>query len=328
MRRVTVLVALMFVVAASFPGAAKQPAAPQAAPARPVTLVSQVRDAIAAHDLKRAEALVAARRTADGPSSEVIEAISWLARGAQAEGQLETAAQHVDEVHRLATVARRGRPIDDDARLATAVGAAIEVEGQIAVARGQRSEAIAYLQKQLDVYRGSSLSKRIQKSINLLTLEGHPAPALDNSEYLGQKPPAVADLKGKVVVLFFWAHWCPDCKIEGPILAKLHAKYRAQGLTIVAPTQRFGYTVRGTNATPDEELRHIIAVRDQYYPFLADLPVPVATVNHERYGVSSTPTVVIVDRAGLIRLYHPGRLTEEELEAALTPLISAAQTRP
>ena len=326
MRRVTTLVAVTFVVAAALPGAAQQ--APPSPPARPVTLISQVRDAIAAHDLKRAEALVAARRAADGTSSEIIEAISWLARGAQAEGQLETAEHHVDDVHRLATAALRGRPIDDDARLATAVGAAIEVEGQIAVARGQRSEAIAYLQKQLEVYRASSLSKRIQKSINLLTLEGHPAPTLDNSEYLGQKPSAVADLKGKVVVLFFWAHWCPDCKIEGPILAKLHAKYRAQGLTIVAPTQRFGYTVRGTNATPDEELRHIIAVRDQYYPFLADLPVPLAVANHERYGVSSTPTVVIVDRAGLIRLYHPGRLTEEELEASLGPLISAPQTRP
>jgi thiol-disulfide isomerase/thioredoxin len=163
--------------------------------------------------------------------------------------------------------------------------------------------------------------KRIQKNINLLTLEGHPAPRLDVSESIGPKPPSFDALKGKVVVLFFWAHWCPDCKIEGPILAKLYARYQTQGLAIVAPTQRFGYVARGAAAPPDEELRYIVQVRDEYYPFLAQVPVPLAVANHERYGVSSTPTVVIVDRKGMIRRYHPGRMTEEELEQQVRSLL-------
>ena len=66
---------------------------------------------------------------------------------------------------------------------------------------------------------------------------------------------------------------------------------------------------------------------ETHYPFLADLPVPISVANHERYGVSSTPTVVIVDRRGIVRLYHPGRLTEEELESQLRPLL-AATTAP
>jgi thiol-disulfide isomerase/thioredoxin len=131
-------------------------------------------------------------------------------------------------------------------------------------------------------------------------------------------------LEGKVVVLFFWAHWCPDCKVEGPILAKLYAKYRAAGLAIVAPTQRFGYVAGGAPATPDEEFRYMETVRDKYYPFLAGVPVPVSVANHQRYGVSSTPTVVLLDRQGIVRLYHPGSLTEEELEAQLRPLLAAA----
>jgi len=125
-------------------------------------------------------------------------------------------------------------------------------------------------------------------------------------------------------VLFFWAHWCPDCKKEGPILARLYSKYQSQGMAIVAPTQRFGYVAGGAPAGPDEELRYIVQIRDQFYPFLATQPVPVSTANHERYGVSSTPTVVILDRAGVIRLYHPGQLTEAELEAQLQPLLAAA----
>jgi len=136
------------------------------------------------------------------------------------------------------------------------------------------------------------------------------------------KPFTIHELKGKVVVLFFWAHWCPDCKIEGPILAKLFAKYRSQGLAIVAPTQRYGYVARGAAAPPDQELKYIVQVRDEYYPFLAEVPVPTSAANHERYGVSSTPTVVILDRDGIVRLYHPGRLTEEELEQQVAPLLA------
>jgi thiol-disulfide isomerase/thioredoxin len=298
-------------------------AAPQAqtAPPRPVTLVSQVRDALDAHDLAAADAIVTKARAEKGDTSDVIEAMSWLARGSLAERQLDKADRYVDEVRRLAKTALGARPIDADAKLVTAVGAAIEVRGQALAQRGARSDAIAYLQRELEAYRRTTLVKRIQKNINLLTLEGHPAPRLDVSESIGPKPPTFDELKGKVVVLFFWAHWCPDCKIEGPILAKLYAKYQAQGLAIVAPTQRYGYVARGAAAPPDEERRYIVQVRDQYYPFLAEIPVPLAVANHERYGVSSTPTVVILDRKGTIRLYHPGRMTEEELEQQVRGLL-------
>ena len=59
-------------------------------------------------------------------------------------------------------------------------------------------------------------------------------------------------------------------------------------------------------------------------PFLAGVPVPVSAANHLRYGVSSTPTLVILDRQGMVRLYHPGQLTEAELEAQLRPLLAAS----
>ena len=298
----------------------------QAPPPPPVTLVTEVRAAIAAHDLARADMLVARRRADQGNTPEVIEATSFLARGAQAEGQADRAERYAADAQKLAVAALGSRRLDDDAHLAMAVGNAIEVQAQVSAARGARSDAIAFLQRQLDRYRNTSLLKRLQKNINLLTLAGHPAPALDAAESIGPRVPALGELNGKVVVLFFWAHWCPDCKIEGPILAKLLAKYQSQGLAIVAPTQRFGYTAGGKSASPQEELRYIVEVRDKYYPFLAEVPVPVSVANHERYGVSSTPTVVILDRQGVIRLYHPGRLTEEELETELRPLLSAPTT--
>jgi cytochrome c biogenesis protein CcmG/thiol:disulfide interchange protein DsbE len=294
--------------------------------ARPVTLVSEVRAAIAAHDLAQAEALIVQRRARDGTTPEVIEAVSWLGRGALAEKQDDRAEQYAAEAQRLAVEALGSRSVDEDAKLASALGGAIEVQAQVSANRGARSDAIVFLERELKTYRNTGIAKRIQKDINLLTLEGHAAPPLELTESMGVplSGATAKALEGKVVVLFFWAHWCPDCKVEGPILAKLYAKYRAAGLAIVAPTQRFGYVAGGAPATPDEEFRYMETVRDKYYPFLAGVPVPVSVANHQRYGVSSTPTVVLCDRQGIVRLYHPGSLTEDELEAQIRPLLAAA----
>jgi thiol-disulfide isomerase/thioredoxin len=294
--------------------------------ARPVTLVAEVRAALAAHDFTAAEAIVAKRRADQGNSAEVLEAASWLGRGALADARLDQAEKYAVDVQKQILTALAGRSVDVDPRFATALGATIEVQAQVSAARGARSEAVTYLQRELEKYRGTSMLKRIQKNINLLAMEGQPAPSLDRSETIGPPVPPAQDLKGKVVLLFFWAHWCPDCKNEAPVLAKLLAKYQAQGLSIIAPTQRYGYVAGGKPASPDEELKYIVDMRDTVYSFLKNMPVPVNVANHERYGVSTTPTVVIVDRQGAVRLYHPGQMTEAELETQLRPLIAATSS--
>ena len=295
-------------------------------PARPVTLVAEVRAALTAHDLSLAEAIVAKRRAEQGNTAEVLEAASWLGRGALADGKLDQAEKYAIDVQKQIVAALAGRPVDVDPKFATALGATIEVQAQVAAARGARSEAVTYLQRELEKYRSTSMLKRIQKNINLLTMEGQPAPALDRSEFIGPTPPSAQDLKGKVVLLFFWAHWCGDCKAQSPVLARLLDKYQSQGLTIVAPTQRYGYVARGASTTPDEELRYITQIRDELYPFLKTLPVLTTAANHDKYGVSTTPTIVIVDRQGAVRLYHPGQMTEEALDAKLRPLLAGGAT--
>lgn len=284
-------------------------------------LIASVRAAIAAHDLARGDRIVQQFRAATGTTPEAIEALSWLARGALAEKQLDAADRYAAETYKLSVAALTKRKLDEDAHLQTALGAAIETQALAAAQRGARSEAVAYLRAELDKYRDSAIHKRLAKNINLLSLEGQPAPVLQSAEYLDAPVPTFAQLKGNVVLLFFWAHWCPDCKANSPILARLLDKYRGQGLMIVAPTQRYGYVADGKPAPPDEERRYIIQVRDTYYGFLRNQPVPVSEANHRQYGVSSTPTIVLLDRAGIVRLYHPGRMTEDELERAIRGLL-------
>jgi thiol-disulfide isomerase/thioredoxin len=305
------LVALLTVVIASANVAA------QTSP-----LVVEVRAAIKANDLAKAAGVVSAFRKAQGVTPEMLEAQSWIGRGALAAGDLNQAERVARETYELSTAMLKSRGLDQEPRLPIALGAAIEVLGQVQGQRGARTDALVFLQRELRTHQRTSIAKRIQKNINLISLEGQPAPALDLSEYLGPAPPTLASLKGKVVLLFFWAHWCSDCKQVGPVLAALADKYRSRGLVVFAPTQRFGYVAGGKEAPADEELRYIDQVRQQFYPVLAGQPVPVSEANHLRYGVSSTPTLVLVDRAGIVRLYNPGRLTMEQLEPKITPLLN------
>jgi len=122
------------------------------------------------------------------------------------------------------------------------------------------------------------------------------------------------------VLLFFWAHWCGDCKAEAPILAQIAREYAGKKLAIVAPTQRYGYVARGEEAGPAEELKYIDEIRRKFYADLVSVPAPISESNMKNYGASTTPTIVLIDRRGIVRLYHPGNMTLDELRAALNKL--------
>jgi thiol-disulfide isomerase/thioredoxin len=289
--------------------------------APPADIVAAARAAGNARDFVAGADLVAANRAAHGPTPQNLEALSWLARTALAAGDLDRAERFARETHDLAAAQLGARTLDAEPRLPVALGAAIEVLGQAAERRGRRSEAVAFLEAEEVRYRETSIAKRIQKNINLISLVGKPAPALDQSEYLDDRVRIPASLGGRVVLMFFWAHWCSDCKAQAPLLASLLERYGERGLTVVAPTQRFGYVAGGEDAPPDRERAYIADVRARSYPMLDRAPVPLAAENHRRYGVSTTPTLVLVDRAGIVRLYHPGMMTVEQLEPLVRDLI-------
>jgi thiol-disulfide isomerase/thioredoxin len=157
------------------------------------------------------------------------------------------------------------------------------------------------------------MKMRIQKNLHLLSLEGKPAPAYATNEYLGAKPPAIYELKGKAVLLFFWAHWCPDCKAMAPILAELQAAYKDQGFVVVGPTQRFGYVAKRAPADRETENKYIADIRKEIYGAV-DMTVPVSEESYAGYGTSTTPTLVLVGRDGKVTMYHPGQMTKAELE--------------
>jgi thiol-disulfide isomerase/thioredoxin len=306
----------MLALTIAWPAAAQAPA-PQTAP--PPNLIQQVRAVINNGDLKGAAAVAEAYRKDKGVTPEYLEAFSWLGRGALAAKQYDAAEQYALDAYDLCLDALKTRTMDDEPRLPIAIGAAIEVRAQVQAARGNRSEAVYFLRREAETYGKTSILQRINKNINLLSLEGQPAFEIASRETLSGTAPSLASLEGKPVVLFLWAHWCPDCKAMSPVLDEMRNTYGATGLTIVSPTQRYGYVAKRAPAKPDEELAYIKQIRQEFYPWMAESTVPVSGEAFDRYGVSTTPTLVFINRDGTVRRYNPGQMTKEQIE----PLIKA-----
>jgi hypothetical protein len=77
----------------------------------------------------------------------------------------------------------------------------------------------------------------------------------------------------------------------------------------------------GQDAPPAVEKKYIEAVRHQYYAALGDSSVPLSNANFLKYGASTTPTLVLIDSAGVVRLYHPGNLSGPELAARIQAVL-------
>ena len=113
-------------------------------------------------------------------------------------------------------------------------------------------------------------------------LAGKPAPEL-NLTTLDGKPLSLASLKGKTVLLDFWATWCPPCRVDGPALDKLHAKYGAQ-LVII------GLSVSEDRAVVEKFMKE--------HPH--KFPVVLTAENDipRYFDVAALPTYVIIDADG------------------------------
>jgi peroxiredoxin len=110
----------------------------------------------------------------------------------------------------------------------------------------------------------------------------------------------LAEQRGQVVLVNFWATWCGPCKQEMPHLNRLYDKYRASGFVLL-----------GVNV--DEDLRQASGTAARFglhFPVLLDTDKAVVRL----YDLNSMPATVLIDRDGKVRYLHRGY--REGLEAA------------
>lgn len=285
-------------------------------------IVGDVRSAVANGDFGSAEKILNADFSVRGNTPDGLLAQSWMARGLLDANHVVQADKQAQSIITRSAPLLRTRKLDAGESLPLALGAAIEVHAQVLAKRGERADAVTFLRSQSLRWKGTSIQARIQKNLNMLTLEGKAAPPLEISQWTGPvKPVTLSSLRGHPVLLFFWAHWCVDCKAEASVVQDVMARYGPAGLKVIGPTMHYGFAGGGEESSPVQELAWIEQTRAKYYSRIGPMFVPVSETTLRVYGVSTTPTLVLIDRQGIVRLYHPGAMSYQQLAGSIAGLL-------
>ena len=145
----------------------------------------------------------------------------------------------------------------------------------------------------------------IRKREGQYKILGTPAPELTAiSGWIPNKPRTLADLRGKVVLLDFWATWCGPCFDAFPHLAEWDRDYASKGLAVIGLTRYYG-NADGTpmnQAAEIEFLKKFMAKNGMTY----DVAVADDQRTQMEYAATGLPTAVLIDRKGVIRYVASG----------------------
>lgn len=126
----------------------------------------------------------------------------------------------------------------------------------------------------------------------------------------------VAKNKGKVVLVNYFATWCPPCVDEFPDLVKLQAKYKSRGLSVIGVS---------LNDSADEmdTLKAFIRKQKPSFPVYIASPLNIAFCRAtDKRWEGDIPLTIIFDRSGKQRLYRSGPRTLAQFEADIKPLLA------
>jgi thiol-disulfide isomerase/thioredoxin len=134
-----------------------------------------------------------------------------------------------------------------------------------------------------------------------------PMPAWTMNDVDG-KSVASSELKGKVVVLDFWATWCGPCRSEIPGYIELQKKYRDAGLVIVGASLDRDGAEKVRKFIQDAGINYQIVLGDD-------------KITDAFGGVDAIPTTFIIDRDGTVRFRKVGAMAHEAFEAEVVPYL-------
>jgi cytochrome c biogenesis protein CcmG/thiol:disulfide interchange protein DsbE len=151
-----------------------------------------------------------------------------------------------------------------------------------------------------------------QSNAAVSPLLGHPAPDFTLAVLSTHPAPAIhlASLKGKPVMLNFWASWCDVCKAEAPLLQNTWQRFQSQGVVFV------GIDIQDTRS----DALNFLQTYGITYPNVVD-PSGSVTIN---YGVTGVPETFFLNRQGVIVKKVIGELTEQTLENNLQAISRSA----
>jgi peroxiredoxin len=122
------------------------------------------------------------------------------------------------------------------------------------------------------------------------------------------QPVKLSDFKGKVVILDFWATWCPPCRAEIPGFVALQKQYAAQGLTVVGVSLDTAGVSVVKSFMKNLGMNYPVVIGDE-------------KIAADYGGVSAIPTTFVIDRNGNIVTSHQGYASQVVFESEIRPLL-------
>ncbi len=215
------------------------------------------------------------------------------------------------DAERLEAYEKSGKSLNDQIKFSFQEKAA-----ELYQQNGQRDKAIATLKDAIaKLPEDSPLVRRANGQLLQMTLVGIPAPAIESGKSYGVYE-GLASMKGKVVILDFFAHWCGPCIASFPDMKQMYSELHEKGLEIVGVTTYYGFYKAENSEKRDMN-------RDTEFSklgeFLQEHKLPWTVVvgertNMEEYGVTGIPTAVIIDRLGVVHELHVGYSKESFAE--------------
>jgi thiol-disulfide isomerase/thioredoxin len=191
---------------------------------------------------------------------------------------------------------------------------------------GDQAKAEEYFSAFLSKFNESPLAsiprvnEMIEAAMFRLKLVGAAAPEIEGAEYIGLPKLKLSDLKGKVIMLDFLAHWCGPCIASFPETHLLKEKYEANGLVIIGLTNYYGFfgeQEKLTNADELAALKEFLLKRNVQFGVIVG-----PRANEAAYGVAGLPAAALIDRNGTVRYIKQGADYKKEIEKMIQTLVA------